>query len=284
MQLLSSGTKYGKVISPLLIEANRRFYRPYVAQANAIAPTYSQVYKEMLLIASRDKPLEYTVKAVIARRPAMKQYKEEIDKMSVHQITQEIRLAHARDRYDYSNAAAQDPTVQAPPSWSEPDTKAWILAQVKEIVHSNSDLRSDGDLFEQGMDRFAKSFSHSRSRMTDKASSLGATILRVRLLSALRLTQHPSAVLIDEVAVYTHPSIDALASLILGKATAQVTMESLIEKYSSGLEKSLPKVQANGASASSLKVTESHTFSQHRVDEMTSGRGVTDGIHRKLGR
>ena len=59
------------------------FCRPYVAQANAIAPTYSQVYKEMLLIASRDKPLEYTVKAVIARRPAMKQYKEEIDKMSV---------------------------------------------------------------------------------------------------------------------------------------------------------------------------------------------------------
>ena len=91
-------------------------------------------------------------------------------------------------------------------------------------------------------------------------------MLRVRLLATLRLTQHPSAILIDEVAVYTHPSVDALASLILGKSTTQVTMESLIEKYSSGLEKPLPKVQANGTSASSLKVIHSHVSSQHRVD------------------
>ncbi|KAJ5622949.1 acetyl-CoA synthetase-like protein [Penicillium lividum] len=52
---------------------------PSVSQANDIAPTHSRIFKEMILIASRVKPLPLTPKGTISRPRALELYANEID-------------------------------------------------------------------------------------------------------------------------------------------------------------------------------------------------------------
>jgi hypothetical protein len=50
-----------------------------VQQANAIAPAYSKIYKEMILIALPSKPLQYGSKGHVLRKSALDTYQQEID-------------------------------------------------------------------------------------------------------------------------------------------------------------------------------------------------------------
>jgi hypothetical protein len=54
---------------------------PTVMKANAIAPAYSKIYKEMILFASPPKPVDYNFKGVMTRKAVLSQYKAEIDQL-----------------------------------------------------------------------------------------------------------------------------------------------------------------------------------------------------------
>lgn len=59
------------------------FLRPHVEDANASAPTYSRIFKEMILVARRHKPVSRTMKGTIERKAALQAYEQEIDALSV---------------------------------------------------------------------------------------------------------------------------------------------------------------------------------------------------------
>jgi len=65
------------------LDSNRGFVRPYVEEANASEPFYSHIFKEMILIAQRGKPMTRSGKGSIQRMAALRSYEEEIDRLSV---------------------------------------------------------------------------------------------------------------------------------------------------------------------------------------------------------
>jgi hypothetical protein len=58
-------------------------YRPIVEEANMIAPAFSRIFKEMILFASRDKPLPRAGKGTVMRKAALSLYEPEIESMCV---------------------------------------------------------------------------------------------------------------------------------------------------------------------------------------------------------
>lgn len=71
-----------------LLSGARRFRsnlcsRSTIQKANALAPAYSKVYKEMILFCSPDRPLLYGSKGAVLRKQAIATYQEDIDALYV---------------------------------------------------------------------------------------------------------------------------------------------------------------------------------------------------------
>ncbi|EEB97205.1 hypothetical protein MPER_03523 [Moniliophthora perniciosa FA553] len=49
--------------------------------ANAIAPAFSRIYKEMIIITLSDRPLPRTPKDTVIRKQALKVYEQDIDEL-----------------------------------------------------------------------------------------------------------------------------------------------------------------------------------------------------------
>jgi hypothetical protein len=53
--------------------------RPIIDEANRVAPEFDRIFKEMILITSKDKPLPRTGKDTVMRKMALKAYDDEIE-------------------------------------------------------------------------------------------------------------------------------------------------------------------------------------------------------------
>ncbi|KAF9019777.1 putative nonribosomal peptide synthetase [Rhodocollybia butyracea] len=192
-----------------------------IEEANQIAPTFSKVYKEMILVASAGKPLPRAAKGTISRKAAYEEYKNEIDQI-----------------YDIVESNGGGSTTP-PRSWEIQDVQEWISVQVVELCGNKVDVSDD--LFQHGID------------------SLSATILRLRVSTILDSRSSEGAVQhISQAALYSHPSIKSLARYIIDlidlkhpgqnlNASHQVLMEQMIETYSEGLG-SIPTSNSEGHS------------------------------------
>ncbi|KAJ7052222.1 putative aminoadipate reductase [Mycena amicta] len=188
-----------------------------VEQANAIAPTFAKVYKEMILVTHPDRPLVRALKGTVVRKVTIGLYDSEITALY--------------DTIEASGNAAND--VAPPVSWAAQDLEGWLLMHAGLLT--GKDLDPETDLFNQGFD------------------SLNATFLRHRIFAALRTdkTKVSIAQTIPPNLIYAHPSIQRLASaiegLIVGHASAdadpRALVEAMIAKYSKGLDLSAPRVQ-----------------------------------------
>ncbi|KAF9254619.1 acetyl-CoA synthetase-like protein [Marasmius fiardii PR-910] len=85
---------------PTLMSAFRRYILPRVEAANKIAPSYSRIYPEMILVTSPPKPFMYTEKGSLKRKEVLKAYILEIDEL-YNQLEERIGLQvpfpHNRD-------------------------------------------------------------------------------------------------------------------------------------------------------------------------------------------
>ncbi|KAF8194922.1 hypothetical protein BJ912DRAFT_1056817 [Pholiota molesta] len=138
-----------------------------VEEANRVAPAFSKVFKELILIADASRPLPRAGKGVVMRKAALSAYHDEIEAL-----------------YASIESAAGAEAVPPPPAWDKEQTEKWIKEQMEDVLPDLT-FNITGDLFEQGMD------------------SLGATILRRRTVGALQsdkdtakaaefVTQNPS--------------------------------------------------------------------------------------------
>lgn len=53
--------------------------RSIVEEANKVAPTFSRIFKEMILVTSATKPLARTGKGTVMKKMSLKAYDEEIE-------------------------------------------------------------------------------------------------------------------------------------------------------------------------------------------------------------
>ena len=53
--------------------------RPIIEEANKVAPAFSKIFKEMILITSKNKPLPRAGKGTVMRKLAVMSYEQEIE-------------------------------------------------------------------------------------------------------------------------------------------------------------------------------------------------------------
>jgi hypothetical protein len=53
--------------------------RPDIEEANKDAPAFSRIFKEMILVTSREKPMVRTGKGTVSKKVTVKLYEEEIN-------------------------------------------------------------------------------------------------------------------------------------------------------------------------------------------------------------
>ncbi|KAE9382787.1 NAD(P)-binding protein, partial [Gymnopus androsaceus JB14] len=194
----------------------RNLIWPTIEEANKVAPAFSRIFKEMILIVDSKKPLPRVGKGTVARKAALTLYSSEIDKL-----------------YETVESNTGGDSVEPPKSWEVADLQSWLIGQISDILSMEAPGITE-DLFEHGFD------------------SLSATILRLRLVGALRKSNFAAlAATITQGIVYSYPTIgmlvDVLAQLVHGSTgalnvskTHEESMEEMISKYSQGLDASLP--------------------------------------------
>ncbi|KAL1679196.1 hypothetical protein EV122DRAFT_277408 [Schizophyllum commune] len=196
------------------VAAFRNAIWPIIEEANRGAPAYSRIFKELILVTRDTKPLPRTEKGTVMRRLALQMYQEEINK--IYEVIE-------------SHTQTGEKGVKPPASWNAPVITEWLAGHVRDVT--GRDMDHTVDLFEQGFD------------------SLNATVLRLRLLGALKSDPlaAPAGLEISQNVVYQQPTIDKLAAhvakLVRGEATAAKAPEasakelilSLAAKYSEGL-------------------------------------------------
>ncbi|KAF9445951.1 putative aminoadipate reductase [Macrolepiota fuliginosa MF-IS2] len=187
----------------------RNLMWPIVEEANKVAPNYSRIFKEMILITARDKPLPRSAKGTVMRKLALRVYDEDIEEL-----------------YKIIATSSGSDDVKPPRDWEPGTVEQWLLEQVSRI-HSGEVISPTKDVFEQGLD------------------SLSATFLRRRVLSAIRSSKPSAGKSISPNILYTYPTIEKLAQYLSGLVAnpAQIqssdghvkSIEAMIEEYSVGL-------------------------------------------------
>ncbi|KAG1726867.1 putative aminoadipate reductase [Suillus paluster] len=184
----------------------------YVEDANDSVPTYSRIFKEMILVARRDKPVSRTMKGTIQRKAALQAYEQEINAL-----------------YDVVGLSHEVGDNTLPSQWTQIELESWLLSQA---VNVRTDLNPIVDLFAQGFD------------------SLSATYLRNRLISALRRSSEPGmqkiSSLITQNIIFENPTIQSLARKVaaLIKCSNGTPVDSVRDAHIKGIGAMIEKYSA----------------------------------------
>ncbi|EIN04342.1 acetyl-CoA synthetase-like protein [Punctularia strigosozonata HHB-11173 SS5] len=185
-----------------LLIAFRNAIWPTVEQMNAYAPQHSRLFKEMILVASPDKPFLYTPKGSIRRQATLNEYEAEIEAL-----------------YTSIEESSQS-DIAAPTEWNSESTLDFVRKTVHTVLKAA--ITDEDDLFQYGCD------------------SLQATWIRNTVARALRDSGEVTAPPFD--LVYVYPTISSLAKFVMeidssvdnaGTTQARKTDEmlALVDKY-----------------------------------------------------
>ncbi|KAG1744621.1 putative aminoadipate reductase [Suillus paluster] len=185
---------------------------PDIEEANQEAPTFSRIFKEMVLVTRSEKPMLRAGKGTVTKKATVKWYEEEINTLY--------------EKVEGSTRAGID--VPLPTNWTADDVENWLMVHAA-AVNADKSVDPDADFFAQGFD------------------SLSATFLRNRILGSLRSSQDHdvqiSASRIDQNIIFSNPSIRQLARSVISAVSprncpsavdAKTCIENMIEKYSVG--------------------------------------------------
>lgn len=235
--------------NPAALSAMRNTLWPIVEEANRAAPAFSRIFKELILIASRDKPLPRAGKGTVMRKAAVAEYAKEIDDMCVLYPCRQVA---------YSKFVL---------FWL-PDTQKFTQAPARRSKRLSHRARGVPATWRRGYARRSRIYIRDGCSIfwviflnkgwignegypsmlvnADCVSSLGATILRRRIVGAMQSNETKRAAkLISQVAVYDNPSIKRL-SKFLAHVVADPenfwftnckieAIETMIAKYSNSL-------------------------------------------------
>ncbi|KAJ7193227.1 putative aminoadipate reductase [Mycena pura] len=195
------------------VAAFRNLIWDVTEEANKNAPAFARIYKEMIQVTQPSRPMIRTPKGTVVKKATIALYKEDIEALY--------------STIEASANAAGD--VDPPASWTAEDLEPWLMAHA--TLLSDKNMRSGGDLFDQGFD------------------SLNSTFLRHRIVGALKSVADEkykaAARNIPPNFVYAHPSIEELAravsALVRGDANSSddargAAVEAMIARYSEGFD------------------------------------------------
>lgn len=124
-----------------------------INEANKIAPAYSKIFKELILVVNKRKPLPRAPKGTVIRKLALSAYAEEIDELHVSfHFRRHFHLSNIKTRYRNIESVQSIESIDPPQAWEEQCIVRWLLDQVHELCPGKFISASD-NLFEQGLDR-----------------------------------------------------------------------------------------------------------------------------------
>lgn len=127
--------------------------RPMIEEANAIAPVFSRIFKEMILFTSPDKPLPRSGKGTVQRKAAIALYTPEIQAMYVPLISRTSSILMV-DRYGtVEDQISTSDSIEPPTAWNAVPLQKWLLDQAARLCNVST-ISPTADLFQQGFDRF----------------------------------------------------------------------------------------------------------------------------------
>ncbi|OAX31791.1 putative aminoadipate reductase [Rhizopogon vinicolor AM-OR11-026] len=195
---------------------------PEVEEANKEAPAFSRIFKEMILVTSREKPMLRVGKGTVNRKATVKLYEEEINTL-------------------YETVESSTDTgihVPLPSNWTVEDVESWLMVHAA-AANGGKAVDPETDLFAQGFD------------------SLSATLLKNRIIGSLSSSSdrnvQVSSSRIDQNIVFSSPSISQLARSVINAVMQQndsdpvngkTDIENMIEKYSVGFGQSAREASA----------------------------------------
>ncbi|KAF9244919.1 putative aminoadipate reductase [Melanogaster broomeanus] len=150
---------------------------PEVEEANKEAPTFSRIFKEMILVISKEKPMLRTGKGTVMKKATMTQYESEIEAL-------------------YESVVGSGMDVPLPSDWSQIEVENWLMVHAT-TVNLDKRVQVDADLFEQGFDSLSSNF--LKNRIT---SSMGASSDEDIRDAASRISQN---------IIFSNPTIRLLA-------------------------------------------------------------------------
>ncbi|EKM50779.1 uncharacterized protein PHACADRAFT_213657 [Phanerochaete carnosa HHB-10118-sp] len=182
--------KKGHAVNPNDVNALPEFRNklwPIVEEANRTAPAFARIFKEMIIVTERARPLPRTAKGTIIRKQALKTYEKEINNL-----------------YAMLEDSGISESIRPPSSWTVPDIQAWLLEHISVISNGRDVISPSKELFDQGFD------------------SLHATFLRTRIINALRADPQTNifALHVSQNFVFEHPTLHGLAiaiSVLIGE-------------------------------------------------------------------
>ncbi|KIM36904.1 hypothetical protein M413DRAFT_31301 [Hebeloma cylindrosporum] len=189
----------------------RNLIWPIVEDANSVAPAFSKLFKEMILITSKEKPLPRAAKGTVLRKLSLEIYNDEIEAL-----------------YATVESTERTESTEPPQTWDSENVSQWLIAQIEDLKPGKK-ITPSYDLFEHGFD------------------SLTATILRRRItgaLQSLKLSEGASATKpFNQSTLYTYPTVELLTSFLVDIVSrppgtrivdrSPVTaIEEMIERYS----------------------------------------------------
>ncbi|KAF7314832.1 Non-canonical non-ribosomal peptide synthetase FUB8 [Mycena kentingensis (nom. inval.)] len=126
------------VADPVQVAALRNELWPVIEEANAIAPAFSRIFKEMILFTPIGKPLPRSPKGTVMRKAAVAAFEAEID--AIYDAVE-------------TNVNATGATKPPPVVWAgnAEGLKEWLLDCARDLTQ-REDVSPEEDLFNQGFD------------------------------------------------------------------------------------------------------------------------------------
>ena len=135
---------------------NPCIFRPIISEANKESPSFSKIYKEMILVTDKKRPLPRAGKGTLLRKAALKDYHEEIEKLLVFFSSSGQSKAHRLtclvSRYASVESSDNSESIAPPALWDKENITRWLLEHVREL-NEDKDIPPSADLFEHGFDR-----------------------------------------------------------------------------------------------------------------------------------
>ena len=129
-------------------------FRPVIDEANKESPSFSKIYKEMILVTGKTRPLPRAGKNTVLRKAALKEYHNEIETLLVLFLPVDLRRSTGMSGFRYASLESTDKSESiAPPAlWDTAHITEWLLEHVREL-NADKAIPPSVDLFEHGFDR-----------------------------------------------------------------------------------------------------------------------------------
>ncbi|KAF8151163.1 hypothetical protein K438DRAFT_2084818 [Mycena galopus ATCC 62051] len=142
------------VKDPIQLADLRNTVWPVIEEANAIAPRFSRIFKEMILFTSLDKSLPRAGKGTVLRKAAISLYATEIDAMCVSRFPAVFIPINCSYNTVEEQLNGID-LIEAPTVWVTAIIQPWLLNVAASICNFMK-ISPTEDLRHQGFDRYLR--------------------------------------------------------------------------------------------------------------------------------